>query len=123
MWDIYKSLTVDERGVLKARLQEPDMDDLRQNPFHISDSNINVSNTFCQKVSLSCVSFCKIEKKKSLLAWLDSSESYVRNFEVFVVNILALQPLLANFMAKWKKFINEERPFLSYQEIEFIFGK
>ena len=62
MWDIFKSLTLDDRGILKAQLQESDWDHLRQNAFHITDSNINVSNTFCQKVSDSSVSFCKIEK-------------------------------------------------------------
>ena len=63
MWDIFESLTVDKRGILKAKMQESDYDLLRQIPFHITDSNINVSNTFCQKVSDSSVSFCKIEKK------------------------------------------------------------
>jgi len=41
MWDIFKSLTLDDRGILKAQLQESDWDHLRQNAFHITDSNIN----------------------------------------------------------------------------------
>ena len=44
MREIYKSLTEHDgqAGVLKPLLSEPDLEALRQNPFHISGSNIQV---------------------------------------------------------------------------------
>ena len=43
MMDVWKSLTEQEgEGVLKPLLSEPDLEKLRQNPFHITQSNIQV---------------------------------------------------------------------------------
>lgn len=46
MMDIYRSLTEDdgEAGVLKSLSDESDLESLRQNPFHITKSNIKVSS-------------------------------------------------------------------------------
>ena len=43
MWDVYRTLTEDEAGVLKAKLGEDELQLLRNNPFHITDSDIKVS--------------------------------------------------------------------------------
>lgn len=44
MKEIFNSLTEhdEQSGVLKALLSEPDLEKLRQNPFHITQSNIQV---------------------------------------------------------------------------------
>lgn len=42
MLDLYRTLTEDEAGVLKAQLGEDDLQLLRKNPFHITDSDIKV---------------------------------------------------------------------------------
>lgn len=46
MMDLYTTLTEDEAGVLKAMLGEPELDMLRNNPFHISQSDIKVTAIF-----------------------------------------------------------------------------
>ena len=43
MMDIYRTLTEDEAGILKAKLSEPELAGLRNNPFHITDTDIKVS--------------------------------------------------------------------------------
>ena len=46
MREIYKSLTEQNgAGVLKPLLSEPDLEKLRQNPFHITGNNIQVTYT------------------------------------------------------------------------------
>jgi hypothetical protein len=42
MMDIYRSLTEDEAGVLKSKLDEPELEWLRNNAFHIRDTDIKV---------------------------------------------------------------------------------
>ena len=41
--NIFRSITENEAGVLKANLSEPEFDGLRNDPFHFSDTNIKVS--------------------------------------------------------------------------------
>ena len=43
MLDIHQSLTVDQAAVLKSDLSEEDLQRLRNNPFHITDSDIKVN--------------------------------------------------------------------------------
>ena len=43
MMNIFRSITENEAGVLKANLSEPEFDGLRNDPFHFSDTNIKVS--------------------------------------------------------------------------------
>lgn len=45
MMDIYKSLTEDDgqAGILKALLNEPELDALMKNPFRITESDVKVS--------------------------------------------------------------------------------
>ena len=44
MKEIFNSLTEhdEQAGILKPLLNEPDLEELRQNPFHITQSNIQV---------------------------------------------------------------------------------
>ena len=45
MMNIFRSITENEAGVLKANLSEPEFDGLRNDPFHFSDTNIKVSKS------------------------------------------------------------------------------
>ena len=45
MMDLYGTLTEDKAGVLKASLGEHELQLLRNNPFHITDSDIKVNYT------------------------------------------------------------------------------
>ena len=64
MMDLWTSLTKQEgeiEGELKPVLSEPDLEKLRQNPFHITQSNIQVryqfSLTICKPFKNSCKRF------------------------------------------------------------------
>ena len=52
MWDIYNSITEDQSGLLKAELSEDDLNLLRKNPFHLTDTDIRVSY-FCGNITSS----------------------------------------------------------------------
>ena len=43
MLELFNAITEEEAGVLKAKLSEQEYNELRKNPFHITDSNIKVS--------------------------------------------------------------------------------
>ena len=67
MMDLWTSLTKQEGeivGELKPILSEPDLEKLRQNPFHITQSNIQVIYQFpwsiCKPfINISCKRFVK----------------------------------------------------------------
>ena len=59
MREIYNSLTEQNgAGVLKPLLSEPDLEKLRQNPFHITKTNIQVKRHVVRNKVYVSVKYC-----------------------------------------------------------------